>query len=261
MTPDLVAQILLALYGLVPVAVMVRTALACPAGPTVWLLNVVNRLYLGIFYRCRSRPCPVPGTGPALILGNHRSPVDPLYLWFACSSGNAGAPLRPIGFMMAKEYYDLPVFNFFFRALRSIPVERKGADMGPAREALQHLKNGELVGLFPEGRINRGRDLLPANPGIAWLALRAQVPVYPAFIHNAPQGESITEPFYTPTRVWVEFGEPIDLSPYYQERKTQELLDQVTHLLMTRLAELGGVEYPYEVEEDSGASQNRASSA
>ncbi len=249
MTPNLLAQLLLALYVLVPLAVMVRKALACPTGPTVWFLHLVNRLYLGLFYHCRSGPCPIPGTGPALILGNHRSPVDPLYLWFAYSAGNPGSPLRPIGFMMAKEYYELPVFNFFFRALRSIPVERKGADMGPAREALKHLKDGELVGVFPEGRINTGRDLLPANPGIAWLALRAQVPVYPAFIRGAPQGNSITEPFYTPAHVRVQFGEPIDLSPFYEERKTQELLDQVTHLLMTRLAELGGVAYPHDLEE------------
>ena len=260
-TSDLLAQLLLTFYLLVPFAVIVRQALKCPTGPTVWVLHLVNRLYLGFFYHCRSRPCPVPGTGPALILGNHRSPVDPLYLWFAYDSGHPGAPLRPIGFMMAKEYYELPVLHFFFRALRSIPVERKGADMGPAREALQHLKDGELVGVFPEGRINRGRDLLPANPGIAWLALRAQVPVYPAFIHNAPQGNSITEPFYTRARVRVEFGQPIDLSPFYKERKTQELLDEVTHLLMTRLADLGGVEYPYEPGEEIPLDEEQMASA
>ncbi len=145
--------------------------------------------------------------------------------------------------MMAKEYYEMPVMNYFFRVLRSIPVARDGADMGPAREALKHLKDQELVGLFPEGRLNRGTNLLPANPGIAWLALRAQVPVYPAFIHNAPQGKHIVAPFYTPSRVRITFGEPIDLSEFYHVKKTQELLTQVTHLLMTRLAELGGVEY------------------
>ena len=75
------------------------------------------------------------------------------------------------------------------------------------------------------------------------------------------KGEDITEPFYTPARVRVEFGEPIDLSPFYEERKTQELLDQVTHFLMTRLAELGGVEYPYELDENSQKESQQASSA
>jgi 1-acyl-sn-glycerol-3-phosphate acyltransferase len=167
-----------------------------------------------------------------------------LYVWYAYAQGNPDAPLRPIGYMMAKEYYENPVLNIFFRALGCIPVARDGADMGPAREALKHLKNGKLVGIFPEGRLNQGSDLLPANPGIAWLALRAQVPVYPAFIHNAPQGKSIGAPFYTPARVRVQFGPPIDLSEFHDAKKTQELLNQITRLIMTRLAHLGGVEYP-----------------
>ena len=247
MTSDRFAQLLLAGYAILPILAVVWKALRCPAGLTVWILNFVNRLYLGLFFRCRTNDCPVPGEGPALFLGNHRSPVDPLFLWYAYSAGNPGAPVRPIGFMMAKEYYELPVFNYMFRALQSIPVARDGTDMGPARAALKNLKEGQLVGLFPEGRINRGDDLLPANPGIAWLALRAQVPAYPAFIHNAPQGKHIVAPFYTPARVRVTFGEPIDLSPYYEAKKTQELLNEVTKLLMTRLAELGGVKYSGEI--------------
>jgi 1-acyl-sn-glycerol-3-phosphate acyltransferase len=221
----------------------------CPTGPMVWVLNLINRLYLGLFFRCRGTACPIPGTGPALIVGNHRSPVDPLFLWYAYAQGNPGAPLRPIGFMMAKEYYERPFFNPMFRALQSIPVARDGADIGPAREALQHLKQGQLVGVFPEGRINLGEGLLPANPGIAWLALRSRVPVYPAFIHNAPQGKHITEPFRTPARVRVQFGPPIDLSEFHDAKKTQELLNQVTQLIMTRLAHLGGVEYSHEPED------------
>lgn len=243
MTADRFAQLLLASYLALPVLLVVWQMFRCPGGPMLWLLNLVNRLYLGLFFRCRANDCPVPGEGPALILGNHRSPVDPLFLWYACSAGNPESPVRPIGFMMAKEYYEVPVLNAMFRVLQSIPVARDGSDMGPAREALKHLKEGQLVGLFPEGRINPGYDLMPANPGIAWLALRARVPVYPVFIHNAPQGKHIVAPFYTPNRVRVSFGEPIDLSEYYDAKKTQELLNQVTKLLMTRLAELGGVEY------------------
>lgn len=246
MIADLLAQLILTIFVIVPMVIVLGSALRCPTGPTVWMLNLINRLYLGFFFRCRFNDCPIPGEGPALIVANHRSPVDPLYLWYAYAAGNPGAPLRPIGFMMAKEYYDIWGFNFLFRALQSIPVERKGADTGPAREALKHLKEGKLIGVFPEGRINLGKNLLPANPGIAWLALRSQVLIYPAFIHNAPQGESIVDPFFTRARVRVEFGEPIDLSEFHEARKTQEVLNKVTHHLMIRLAELGGVEYSHE---------------
>jgi 1-acyl-sn-glycerol-3-phosphate acyltransferase len=259
MSPDRFAQLMLAAYVLIPLAVVLWKFWHCPTGPMVYFLHIVNRLYLGFFFRCRANDCPVPGQGPALIVGNHRSPVDPLFLWYAYDQGNPGAPLRPIGFMMAKEYYENPVLNVFFRALESIPVARDGADMGPAREALKHLKDGKLVGVFPEGRLNTGTDLLPANPGIAWLALRARVPVYPAFIHNAPQGQSIGVPFYTPNRVRVQFGPPIDLSEFHDAKKTQELLNQVTHLIMTRLAHLGGVEYRDELQ-NVGRNEKQATS-
>jgi hypothetical protein len=54
------------------------------------------------------------------------------------------------------------------------------------------------------------------------------------------------EPFYTPSRVRVIYGTPIDLSHLKDQRKTQELLQAVTNALMQRLAELGGVTYENE---------------
>ena len=78
---------------------------------------------------------------------------------------------------------------------------------------------------------------------VAWLALRADVPVFPVFIHDSPQGESMIDPFRTRCRVRVTYGDPIDLSAYRGRRKSRELLQEVTTLLMERLAELGGVSY------------------
>jgi 1-acyl-sn-glycerol-3-phosphate acyltransferase len=95
--------------------------------------------------------------------------------------------------------------------------------------------------VFPEGRINTGLGLLDANPGVAFLALKSRVPVYPVFIHNSPQANSMVECFYTASRVRVVYGDPIDLSEFYDQRTTHELLQHVTDLLMHRLAELGGL--------------------
>jgi 1-acyl-sn-glycerol-3-phosphate acyltransferase len=115
--------------------------------------------------------------------------------------------------------------------------------MASAREALRRLQAGKLVAVFPEGGINLGKGLREASPGIAWLALRAKVPVYPVFIHGSPQGTDMVEPFLGTARVRVIYGDPIDLSGYEGQRKSHELLAEVTDLLMRRLAELGGVSY------------------
>ena len=150
--------------------------------------------------------------------------------------------MRLISYLTAAEYCDIPGLRFIVRTMRSIPVHRNGQDMAPVREALRRLKNGELVGVFPEGRLNYGTDLLEPTTGIAFLALKAKVPVYPVFIHDAPQkGESMTAPFVTRCRVRVTYGDPIDLSAYFERKTSPELLVEVTNLLMSRLAELGGV--------------------
>lgn len=67
--------------------------------------------------------------------------------------------------------------------MQSIPVDRNGRDIGPTREAIRRLERGDLIGIFPEGGINMGEGLREANPGIAFLALKAGVPVIPVYIH------------------------------------------------------------------------------
>lgn len=245
MSPDRWGQLALALYAAAVLALLTWQAARCRFGPVVWLLYAAERLYLGLFFRWRSnRRCPFPADGPALVIANHRTPVDPLILWMNHHLGPEGRRhIRPISFLMAREYYEVNGLRWLVRAVRSIPVDRAGQDMGPAREALRLLKEGGWVGIFPEGRLNHGPGLLEADTGTAWLALRSQAPVYPVFIHGAPQRESMVASFATPARVRVTYGDPVDLAPYYDRKKTQPLLKEVTDLLMTRLAELGGITY------------------
>lgn len=234
----------LAFYGLLAILVIAWQGLRCPYGWRVWFLYVVERLYCPLLWHWRAnRRCPFPENGPAIVIANHRSPVDPLILWMNNHLGERNHHPRVISFLMAREYYELSLLGWLFRAVRSIPVERAGRDFGPARKALECLRQGELVGIFPEGRINLGEGLMEGDTGVAWLALRARVPVYPVFIHGSPQGKSMVDPFITPSRVRVIYGDPVDLADYYECRKTRELLQEVTDLLMERLAVLGGVDY------------------
>jgi 1-acyl-sn-glycerol-3-phosphate acyltransferase len=213
-------------------------------GVAFWCLYVVAHTFYQVLYRWRSnRRCPFPEQGAALIIANHRSPADPLLLWMNIHRIGQGMHIRRIIFMMAREYYEIPGVGALCRMLQAIPADRNGRDMGPARDALRRLQDGQLVGVFPEGRLNTGAGLLDASNGVAWLALRAKVPVYPVFIEDAPQSESMVAPFFLRCRTRVYYGDPIDLSEYSKQRKTQELLKNVTDLLMSRLGELGGVTY------------------
>jgi len=243
MDTELVAKLTLAAYAVTAISVIVWQVRRWRIGWQVWMLYAVQRLYCGMVFRWRSDGrCPFPEEGPALIIANHRSPIDPMMVWMNHHLGGKTRRIRVINFMMAKEYYEMPMLHWMFRSLRSISVERDGRDMRPVREALRRLNKGELVGVFPEGRLNLGTGLLEGNPGVAWLALKAKVAVYPVFIHNAPQGEHMSDPFYTLSRVRVSYGNAIDLSQFHSQSTSRELLNEITELLMQRLAETGGLD-------------------
>jgi len=211
---------------------------------SVCLFYAIERIYVGLMFQWRAnRRCPFPSCGPAIIYANHRSPVDPMLVWMNHHLGSRFRRVRIIRFMMAREYYEIPIVHWICRVMYAIPVERAGKDMRPTHQALEFLRQGHWLGLFPEGRINTGSALLPADTGMAWLALHARVPVYPVFLQNSPQSLSMIKPFYTPSRVRVTYGDPVDLSGFYERRITHCLLEQVTELLMLRLARLGDVEY------------------
>ena len=245
MDTETVAQITLGIYALVAIALVLRHAMKCEEGLVVWFLFIVEHTYFAFLYQLRTnRHSPFPA-GPALILANHRSPVDPVCLWMFQHLSQDAPGIRTISFLMAREYYETKGIQWVCEAMQSVPAARDGRDMGPAREALRLLQKGRLVGIFPEGRLNRGPGLLPGDTGVAWLALRATVPVYPVYIEGAPATGTMVTPFISPSQVRVKYGDPIDLSAYRDQRKTQDLLREVSDLLMTKLADLGGFEYEH----------------
>lgn len=243
MTADHVAILFLLGYAALTLLCVAWHVYRSRAGWLVWALYAIERLYVGLVFHWRSnRRSNIPQEGPALIIANHRSPVDPQFIWANHHLAGPGRRIRVISFLVAREYHDVLATRWICRAMQSIPVGRDGKDMAPAREALRRLEQGQLVGVFPEGRINLGESgapLLPGDPGVAWLALRAKVPVIPVYIHNAPGCLNMVAPFVTPSRVRVCFGNPIDLSAYADKRATRDVLQEVTDLLMSKLEETG----------------------
>jgi 1-acyl-sn-glycerol-3-phosphate acyltransferase len=249
MDSETAAKLTLAVYGASAIAAVLWQALRCEVGWQAWLLYCVERVYIGIGYRWRAnRRCPFPQDGPAIIIANHRSPIDPLLVWMNSHLTGDRPRIRVIGFMTAREYCEKPGVSWICKHVRCIPVERSGKDMGAVREALRRLERGEWIGIFPEAGINTGEGLRRADPGIAWLALRARVPIYPVFIHNSPQGRTMVEPFYRFQRVRVTYGDAIDLTAGKERGRhhSPEVLQEIADSIMEHLAQLGGVEYQKE---------------
>ncbi len=190
-------------------------------------------LFARLWHRCARRgPNTVPASGAALVIANHPNHADPAFLMAACR--------RRVHFLQAREYYDVCGLRFFFHLVGCIPVTRGGSGPGAIRAALERLRRGDVVGLFPEGDISPpGADRLRrGHTGAALLALRSGAPVIPAFITGAPPRGVLADWIRPAGGVRVVFGAPVDLTAHQGRPITHARLRSVTDLLMQRIADL-----------------------
>ncbi len=140
----------------------------------------VNLILARVLWRARvSGQLPVsPGQG-AILICNHRSPIDPCFIQLGTN--------QVIHWLIAKEYCDHWLLGRFTRMCESIPTHRAGMDTAAIKMAIRYAQNGGLVGMFPEGRINTTeRFMISGRPGVALIALKARVPVIPCYIEGSP---------------------------------------------------------------------------
>ena len=165
-------------------------------------MQAVNRAFTRVFHRLEVfSPCRLPKAGPAIIVCNHTSGLDPHLIQACCK--------RLITWMMAKEYYELRGINILLRELGVIPVTRSGRDMAAMRAAMRALENGQLLGIFPEGKIETSRQILPFQTGVALMAMKMKVPVYPAYLDGTQRDTSMVAAFFKPHRARIIFGDEV----------------------------------------------------
>jgi 1-acyl-sn-glycerol-3-phosphate acyltransferase len=177
---------------------------------------------------------PVASNEGALIVCNHTSGVDPLIIQL-CTD-------RVVHWMVAREYYEMPLLHYAFRATGTIPVNRAGVDTASTKMAIRLARQGGLVGLFPEGRVNTSQDLLlPGRPGAAMIALRARVKVIPCFVSGVPYDGTALGSLFMAGNARVVVGQPIDLSQYFGREGDRAVLQELTKRFLVEIAQLSGV--------------------
>lgn len=174
----------------------------------------------------------VPTDGPAIVVAPHRSWLDPPCV-------GAASP-RPVRFLVIDHVYDRPWSRWFYRGMQSIPVSRTDS-LRALRTALRSLRRGEVVGVFPEGRVlpeGEPGELGAVHPGAAMLAIKVGAPVVPMHISGSarawPHGRCF--PGRAPVRVTV--GEPI-APPAGGGREAMEALLKRIEITLGTLARNG----------------------
>lgn len=230
------------------VSIVAAVALVCGLG--AWMLVAwrrtpftlfqaflcfTNYLLARILWRTEiSGPLPVASGEGALIICNHSSGVDPNVIQL-CTN-------RVVHWMVAREYYEMPVLSRAFKATDTIPVNRAGVDTAATKMAIRLAQRGGLVGLFPEGRVNTTQDLLlPGRPGAALIALRAKVKVIPCYVSGVPYDGTALGSLFMSGKARVIVGSPIDLSPYFDRGGDKTVLQELTKRFLVEIATLAGV--------------------
>jgi 1-acyl-sn-glycerol-3-phosphate acyltransferase len=175
----------------------------------------------------------VPAAGPCLIAANHTSYIDPIVLAMACP--------RPVRFIVDREQYYRPLVHWAAVRSGAIPVENDPRDLGSLRRALQALRQGAVLGIFPEGGRSDDGGLKPAKPGAALLALRAGVPLVPAGIVGAYRAYSRHHRFPRPAPITVRFGAPVPFPATWRHQAAKEHLEEAIALVMADIGALAGL--------------------
>jgi 1-acyl-sn-glycerol-3-phosphate acyltransferase len=169
------------------------------------MLRGLNVCFCRIYHHVRVQsPCRLPKSGPAILVCNHLSGLDPILI--QAVSG------RLIRWMMAREYYEQKGLKWLLDLVGTIPVDRSGRDLAATRAALAALDAGYVLGVFPEGMIETARRLLPFQNGIVLLGVKSGAPIHPAYLEGTQRGKLMLKAYGSRNSARLWFGKPFTLN-------------------------------------------------
>lgn len=160
----------------------------------------------------------IPMNGPVLLCSNHIDNLDPPVVGITSP--------RTVHFMAKEEVFRVPVLKTILPKVHAFPVKRGMSDREALRTAIKVLKEGNLLGLFPEGTRSKTGELQKGLAGAGFFALRTEAVVVPC---------AIIGPYKLFKPVKVVYGKPIDFEVYRKEKVSAE---EATLIIMDSIKEL-----------------------
>ncbi|WP_085992017.1 lysophospholipid acyltransferase family protein [Oceanobacillus senegalensis] len=160
----------------------------------------------------------IPKNGPVLICSNHISNFDPPVVGITSP--------RDIYFMAKGELFEKPFLGRLLKGIHAFPVKRGLADRNALRMGLQILKEGNTLGLFPEGTRSKTGEIGNALAGAGFFALRSKADIVPC---------AIVGPYKKFQRLTVIYGKPINIQEYRSKKASAQ---EVADLIMDEIKKL-----------------------
>jgi len=165
-------------------------------------------------------------SGPIILAGNHTGYLDSLIVLAAVN--------RPFKFLMSDEVYSWKSVGKFVRCGNIIPIDRTSPRQGLKR-ALDALKSGTSLCIFPEGTLTQTGELGRFNPGVAYLQQKTGLPVLPFTICGGFEAWAVETPRPRFEKLIIQFGQPLYPADGLNADMTLGLLrDRIAHPLWLR---------------------------
>lgn len=173
----------------------------------------------------------VPPRGGVIVAANHSSFLDPPVLGTALP--------RQAYYMARHDLFSFPIWGKFLRFVNAFPVHRDGVDRRAIKKAIEYLRHGKALILFPEGTRSLTGKLLPPLPGVGMIAWEGRAVIVPAYIKGSnkafpPQARCIKF-----KKVEVTFGKPFSPKDMVSSRLPhREIYDKISQYIMAEIAKL-----------------------
>ncbi len=187
-----------------------------------WLnrLDGLNRLFCKKFHRLRADVIPLPRHGAAIVVANHVSGLDPVLM--------AAASPRPLRFMIAREQFERWWLKWFFEIVGCIPVERDSNSRVALGAAQRALAKGEVVALFPHGRIHLDHEPpVRLRRGVFFLAQATNAPIFPLRIEGVKGVGRTVAAVFMRSRARIKAFPPL----YHEGKDVDTLLNELSRML------------------------------
>ncbi len=197
--------------------------------------QLIVRAFVAVYFRLKVEGLEhVPREGAYLVVANHTSFLDPMFI---CS-----VVPRVIHYITYAFFYYHRAIHWYCKRVFCIPIKKEGNDIATFKQTLRLLKQGELVGIFPEGARSQTGKLSRAQPGVALIALKAGVPILPVGIQGAYEAFPVGSRFPKPSPVTLTFGKPFSLDDFlnHDQKPTGEVQMRAAERIMEKIAGLCG---------------------
>src|SRR5215217_9694254 len=184
----------------------------------------------------------IPDQGGAILASNHLAVADSFFM-----------PLRVkrmVTFPAKQEYFTEKgikgwLKKIFFTGIGQIPIDRSSASAAQAAidTAIRLLRQGRLLGIYPEGTRSPDGRLYKGKTGVARIALESGVPVIPVAMIGTDKVNPIGSKMWWPRRLEIRFGKPLDFSRYEGLSGDRFVERSITDESMYEIMELSGQEY------------------